>query len=70
VRSLKADKLFSNIPFVFISSTVWREQDRIRGLEMGAANFILRPADPEVVLAEIERCLSEGKSHGDNPGGR
>jgi two-component system cell cycle response regulator len=70
LRSLKADKLFSNIPFVFISSTVWREQDRIRGLEMGAAKFILRPADPEVVLAEIERCLSKGKSHGDNPGGR
>jgi CheY-like chemotaxis protein len=69
LRSLKADRTFSNIPFVFISSTVWREQDRIRGLEMGAAKFILRPTDPEVVLAEIERCLSKGKSHGDNPGG-
>jgi two-component system cell cycle response regulator len=70
LRSLKADRTFSNVPFVFISSTVWREQDRIRGLEMGAAKFILRPTDPEVVLSEIERCLSKGKSHGDNPGGR
>jgi two-component system cell cycle response regulator len=70
LRSLKADAVFSNIPFVFISSTVWREQDRIRGLEMGAANFILRPADPGVVLAEIERCLSQGTRHGDNSGGR
>lgn len=60
LKSLKADQKFKEIPFVFISSTVWQERDRLYGLELGAMRFILRPTDPQVVLAEIERCLSEG----------
>lgn len=57
LRSLKADPKRKNIPFVLISSTVWHERDRLYGMELGAVRFILRPTDPEVVLAEVERCL-------------
>jgi two-component system cell cycle response regulator len=57
LKSLKADQKLKGIPFVFISSTVWQERDRLYGLELGAVRFILRPTDPEVVLAEVERCL-------------
>ena len=57
LRSLKADPKRKNIPFVLISSTVWHERDRLYGMELGAVRFILRPTDPEVVLAEIEHCL-------------
>jgi CheY-like chemotaxis protein len=72
LRTLKTDLVLGKIPFVFISSTVWQEQDRLRGLEMGAAKFILRPSDPEVVLAEIEYCLSQRRSagNGDDTGSR
>lgn len=59
IRSLKSDVKFSSIPFVFISSTVWQEQDRLHGLELGALRFILRPTDPQVVLSEIEACLGK-----------
>ena len=60
LRSLKADQKFNRIPFVLISSTVWQERDRLCGLELGAVRFILRPTDPEVVLAEIAHCLRAG----------
>jgi CheY-like chemotaxis protein len=72
LRSLKADLVLRRIPFVFISSTVWQEEDRTRGLAMGAKQFILRPVDSAVVIAEIERCLREGRSagHGDDTGSR
>ena len=50
LKSLKADERFKRIPFVFISSTVWQERDRLYGLELGAVRFILRPTDPELCL--------------------
>lgn len=60
IRAVKADEQLSNIPFVFISSTVWREKDQTQGLELGAARFLLRPMEPEVFVKEIEACL-EGR---------
>lgn len=58
---VKADPQLSPIPFVFISSTVWqRDRDRARGHALGAVKFIMRPIEPQVLLAEIEACLQQG----------
>lgn len=43
LSALKADQKLKEIPFVFISSTVWQERDRLYGLKLGAETFILRP---------------------------
>jgi two-component system cell cycle response regulator len=58
IRAVKSDPELAAIPFVFISSTVWGETDRTRGLELGAARFILRPIEAADLLDELERCLA------------
>ena len=57
IREVKADSELSTIPFIFISSTVWRDKDRIEGLTLGAEKFILRPVEPQDLLREVEECL-------------
>ena len=59
IRILQSDDRFRAVPFVFISSTVWGENERATGLGMGARRFILRPIEPQALIAEIEACLQE-----------
>lgn len=59
IRVVKADPRLRQIPFVFLSSTVWRDHDPEVGLSLGADRFLLRPMEPEALLAEIEACLHE-----------
>jgi two-component system cell cycle response regulator len=57
IKSVKADPHLRNIPFALISSTVWPDQDRAMGLSLGAMKFIVRPIEPQALLAAIEDCL-------------
>jgi two-component system cell cycle response regulator len=59
IRAIKADAQLLAIPFVFISSTIWKDQDRLVGLDLGAARFIVRPIEPRRLLAEVEACLRD-----------
>lgn len=59
IRAVKADPHLSAIPFIFISSTIWREKDRTDGLALGAERFIIRPVEPQALLREIRACLEE-----------
>lgn len=57
IKSVKADPQLRGIPFAFISSTIWPERDHAMGQSLGAMKFILRPIEPQALLAEIEDCL-------------
>jgi CheY-like chemotaxis protein len=57
LRIVKQDAALQSIPFVFISSTVWGEAERVEGMQKGADAFILRPIEPEALLAEIARHI-------------
>ena len=57
VKVVKGSPQWRAIPFVFLSSTVWNEQDQRMGLELGALRFLLRPIEPQALLTEIEACL-------------
>ncbi|HVQ38858.1 MAG TPA: response regulator, partial [Pyrinomonadaceae bacterium] len=61
IEAVKADDELRKIPFVFISSTVWGDREREHGLSLGAARFIIRPIEPQDLVAEIESCRSKGK---------
>jgi len=61
IRAVKADPALREIPYVFLSSTVYQESDRNKGLDLGADKFLIRPISPQKLLAEIESCLSQGK---------
>jgi CheY-like chemotaxis protein len=56
-HAVKADPTLHAIPFVFITSSIWGAKDQVSALAMGADRFILRPIDPQGLLAEIEACL-------------
>jgi two-component system cell cycle response regulator len=57
IRDVKADPQLRDIPFIFLSSTHWNEASRTLGLQLGAFRYLLRPLEPQVLLAEIEACL-------------
>jgi len=57
ITRLKSDPRLSQISFVFLSSSVWRGKDRVKGLGLGALRFILRPIEPQQLLSEVEECL-------------
>jgi two-component system cell cycle response regulator len=59
IRAVKADPQLRPIPFMFLSSTLWGQKDRRIGLDLGADSFILRPIEPQALLAEIESCLQK-----------
>ena len=57
-EQVKARPETARIPFIFISSTVFRITDRLRELTRGADRFLVRPIDNARLLAEIEACLA------------
>ena len=57
IEWVKAQPSLASVPFVFISSTVRAEADRKDGLERGAVRFIVRPIEPQALLAEIAACV-------------
>ena len=61
IQEVKADDKLSQIPFIFISSTVWGGRERDRGLSLGADQFIIRPIEPQALVAEIEASRSRKK---------
>lgn len=62
LREVKADPDLRDIPFIILSATVWKDSDRSKGVEMGAAKFIARPIEPQALLDEIESVLNQRNS--------
>jgi two-component system cell cycle response regulator len=69
IRQVKADPQLARLPFMFISSSVWGEQERSTALELGVTRFLLRPIEPQALLDEVAACLARHRetSHGENP---
>ncbi len=61
IQRIKADPVLREVPFVFLSSTVWTGRDDERGLTLGADDFIRRPIEPRDLLARLEACLTAAK---------
>jgi two-component system cell cycle response regulator len=60
IERIRAEPELAPVPFLFLSST-GKPSDRLRGMELGAAKFILRPIDPKRLLEEIASSL--GREH-------
>jgi two-component system cell cycle response regulator len=57
IRALKADPQLRRIKIMIHSATIMSERDRDEALRLGAQKFIMRPLDPQFVIAAIESCL-------------
>jgi signal transduction histidine kinase/DNA-binding response OmpR family regulator len=53
-RRIRADERSSRLPVVFLSATQDQVESRLRGLELGAADFIVQP------VADLELCARLG----------
>ena len=66
-RRLKEDPQTSGIPVIFVSGNV-DDTERDTGLELGAADYVCKPVDPEGLLASIEihlkRSTHSPRRHG------
>lgn len=57
IKAVKGDPRLQDIPFAFISSSIRPDYDSTMGLSLGAVKFIVRPIEPQTLLAQIEDCL-------------
>ena len=55
-RRIKGDEMLMNIPVVLITGFTARD-DRIKGIEAGAEDFLSKPIDPAEILARIKMLL-------------
>ena len=56
-RRIKADEKTKNVPIIFITAMT-DEQEKNKGLSLGALGYISKPIDPEEVLAAVKKVLS------------
>jgi two-component system cell cycle response regulator len=57
IREVKADPRLREIPFVFVTSTMTGEDERQKGIALGAARYLFRPLEPEKLLEAVRSCL-------------
>jgi two-component system cell cycle response regulator len=60
LAGVKRSSQLHDVPFFFLSSTAWRTSEQIRGMQLGARKFLLRPIDPETLRREVESAIAEG----------
>lgn len=53
---VKADEMLKKIPFVFLSESE-RSEHSTKAIQLGAEDFILKSADPQFILAKLEKLL-------------
>ncbi len=55
-RRLKRDKDYSSIPVILVSAR-GEEEDKVRGLDVGADDYICKPFSPKELIARIRAVL-------------
>ena len=55
-------KKVSRVPVIFLSASN-RQEDRYRALEMGAAEYMVKPVTPAGLLTAIDAALDDQTSH-------
>ena len=60
LQTMKRDKNYKDIPIIFITAR-GEDTDKVRGLELGADDYIVKPFSPRELLARIKANLRRGK---------
>ena len=58
---LSSDEKFNSIPVIFLSGDN-QEENEVKGIELGAKDFIRKPFDPDDMVLRIERALKNERS--------
>ena len=60
-RQCKADETLKNIPFVFCTASYPERKDEEFATELGAAEYIIKPVAPPVLLQTIQKVMERAK---------
>ncbi len=58
LRQWRADSMLERIPFVVYTATYTEPKDEQLALDLGADAFMIKPAEPEVILARLQEVLA------------
>lgn len=57
LRQVRSDPALRDTPFILLTSSCTDAHSRAMGLELGADRYLVRPIEPEALLAAIRDCL-------------
>lgn len=63
-------RTFSRVPILMVSAVACENEDEVRGLELGASSYLVKPIEPAVFLARIRaliRLSTSSADHGSRP---
>jgi signal transduction histidine kinase len=71
-REWRADERLRRIPFIFYTATFIEAKDEELALSLGADRFVIKPQEPETLMAIIGEVLAAARdhqpdAHGDDP---
>src|SRR5262249_22151403 len=61
------------LPILFVSGSRTEPLDRVIGISIGADDYLVKPVDPEEMVARVRRCLlrsASARAHGARPASR
>jgi DNA-binding NarL/FixJ family response regulator len=67
VKQVREDNRTSWIPVLFLSAK-GQSQDRVKGLNTGADVYMVKPFEPEELVAQVESSLKQAARIADRPG--
>jgi two-component system phosphate regulon response regulator PhoB len=62
-RRLKKDKQYGEVPIIMITAR-GEEEDRIKGLDVGADDYVTKPFSPRELVARIKAVLRRSNKYG------
>lgn len=62
-RRLKKDKQYGDVPIIMITAR-GEEEDRIKGLDVGADDYVTKPFSPRELVARIKAVLRRSNKYG------
>jgi signal transduction histidine kinase len=61
-RLLQADQQTRDVPILFMTAAYGDDADVIRGLELGARDYVTKPVHPRIVVARVEAAVRAYRS--------
>lgn len=58
-KKIKENKRGERVPIIFITGKYFSEGDKEKGLKLGAEDFLIKPFDPDKLIARINKILEE-----------